>query len=472
VSLRPGSRGILFRVTADQAWVGAPGELPAALIERVRGLGSSSAPVPGSHASAAWRTVEPELEVGVIYPWRETDANPWGRGPLIYIFGLLSLAAVGAGWLFAQELAAPLRALERHARRLGRGELDQPIHTGSSDEVGGLANALEASRRSLKQTLAEVRELNASLEERVKTRTAELEQTNAQLARALQALAAAQEAMVNAEKLASLGRLSAGIAHEVNNPLNFVKNALPPLQRSLGELKGALEASRLDPALPDAELAQKARALAERWKALGLEATLAEVDEVVRVMGHGVDRMAQILRALLDFSRQAPEAPPVRFDLDEAVRSALSLLRHDLRDRVQVKVDLGEVRSLVGQPGPLGQVLVNLVKNGAEAIEGSGTIEIRARLVEGGVELAVQDSGAGMSPEALQRAFEPFFSTKPVGKGTGLGLAMVHGIVQKHGGSVRLSSTPGAGTTVTLVLPQAPGDDRHPPGEPPRSPAH
>ncbi len=452
--LRHDSPAVLFLVHPDRVWSAREVHLPDVFYERIREADSGTAPVPGVHASATWRRISPTVQLGVFFPWRESDTGPWGRAPLAFVFVSLLVAAVGAMLLFSQELAAPIRELERAARRLGRGDLDTPISITEADEVGSLATALETSRQKLKQTLQEVRELNAALEERVRERTAELEQRNSELADALARLAEVQDQVVQAEKLASLGRLSAGIAHEVNNPLNFVKNTLPPLKSALAQLSTALKQTQFDPLASDAELARQARAFHAEREKQNLDGTLEEIDDVVRVMSNGVDRMGTILRALLDFSRQTPEGKPERFSLDEAVRGALALLRHDLRDRIDVKVELNGVQMLIGQPGPLGQVLVNLVKNGAEAIEGPGTIEIRARHDGDKVELSVHDSGKGMAPEAVQHAFEPFFTTKPVGKGTGLGLAMVHGIVQKHGGSVRLTSTPGQGTTVILCLPQ------------------
>jgi signal transduction histidine kinase len=433
----------------------APLALPESLTQRVAVEESGIAAVPALHASAAWRHLPGAVRVGVVQPWRSAGQGAWSSVPLIFVFVSLLVAAIGAMWLFAQELTTPVRALAHAAARLGRGELDEPIVTTAADEVGSLASALEVSRRQLKHTLNEVRQLNAGLEQRVKDRTAALESTNGELGRAMGALRAAQQQVVATEKLASLGRLSAGIAHEVNNPLNFVKNALPPLKLALDDIGRVVAAVDLDPSRTDAELASRIRQLIAERKRGDVETSLAESRDVVRIMENGVARMALILRALLDFSRQSPEEHPVKFELAPAIESALALLRHDLRDRVDVTLDVEGVDALVAQPGPIGQVIINLVKNGIEAIDGRGTIRIGARrTAPHEVELSVHDSGKGMQPEAIQRAFEPFFTTKPVGKGTGLGLSMVHGIVLKHGGAVTIDSVPGQGTTVRITLPQ------------------
>jgi signal transduction histidine kinase len=472
---REDSPGKLFLVKGDEAiWTEVPVWLSPAFVDKVRAEPSGAAPVPGSLASATWRSLPDGSRLGVLYPWRFVELGSFSRTSLGVVFLALLGAAGGAMLLFAQEIGLPLGKLAHAAKLLGQGELSVPIAPTSTDEVGSLATALDTSRVQLLRMLTEVRELNQGLEQRVTARTQELQTTNGELNRALQALAAAQEQVVRTEKLASLGRLSAGIAHEVNNPLNFVKNALGPLRLGVDELTGWLQQAQLDPSLPDAEVARRARALAKVLGQGNAQATLDELQEVVKVMGNGVDRMSQILGALLGFSRQAPEARPEWVPLRPAVDQALALLRHTLQGRVDVQVDLGPVEALWGQPGPLGQVLMNLIKNGAEAIEGPGTLRIEARLEPRAgpaaaaasgpeaeragpaqqVRLAITDSGKGMPPEVLQHAFEPFFTTKPVGQGTGLGLAMVHGIVQKHAGQTAITSTPGQGTTVTLVLPQ------------------
>ena len=436
-------------------WSSAPLADPAALRDAVGAGDSGIGSVPALRGSMAWRTLPGRLRVGVIQPWHRADQGMAGGAPLVFVFVSLLVASIGAMWLFAQELTAPVRALARAAVRLGHGELDEPILSTAADEVGVLAFNLEISRQQLQRTLLDVRELNASLEERVIDRTAALQAANAELQVALEALGDAQEQVVAAEKLASLGRLSAGIAHEVNNPLNFVKNALPPLKQTLGQLASLVESVALDPEASDAELATRVRALIASGRRGEVKENLAETFEIMKTMEHGVSRMAQTLRALLDFSRQAPDEAPVRFELRPAVEGALALLRHDLRGRVEVVLELSEVPSVVAQPGSLGEVLVNLVKNGAEAIQGPGKIVITARQpAPSQVELVVADSGQGMSADAVRRAFEPFFTTKPVGKGTGLGLAMVHAFAHKHGGTVQIESTQGRGTTVILSLPQ------------------
>ncbi|MGC4114263.1 MAG: ATP-binding protein [Myxococcales bacterium] len=256
--------------------------------------------------------------------------------------------------------------------------------------------------------------------------------------------------------MASLGRLVAGIAHEINNPLNFVQNGMGPLKSALGQLS-QLASLAPSPQASEAELLVAARAAAELRQKAGLDATLQDVEDLLRVMGNGVTRMGAIVRALRDFSRQSASEAPEPVELERLVDDAAALLRHDLKGRIELLKKLGPTGPVRCQPGPLTQVFLNLLKNAAQAMEGPGTITVSSAAVDGGVEIRVADTGKGIPAEDLPKIFEPFYTTKPVGEGTGLGLAIVHGIVEKHGGRIACSSQPGQGTEFTLFLPQGSG---------------
>ncbi|MBI5547052.1 MAG: HAMP domain-containing protein, partial [Deltaproteobacteria bacterium] len=425
-------------------------ELPQRLAEAVR-LGTPAyGALPRLQASVAFGPVGPLAALGVLKPWRD----PGRRDvlPLLFIFAALGLASAGLVLVAAQELTGPLRTLAQGARRMGQGDLVRPIPPPDSDEMGELAAAMEWARRELAAKVRSVEDLNASLEQRVLLRTAELEHANRELGSALSKLNAAKEEIVQAEKMASLGRLVAGIAHEINNPLNFVQNGLPPLKRAIDDLAQVV---RLLPA-PDADegsWTKGARAATQLRRSLGLDATLADAEDLLRVMGNGVTRMGAIVRALRDFSRQSAEGAMEPVELERLVDDAAALLRHDLRGRVEIVKELEEAGPIACQAGPLTQVFMNLLKNAAQAIEGPGLIKVSCRSVEGGVEVRIADNGKGIPPESLTKIFEPFYTTKPVGEGTGLGLAIVHGIVQKHRGRISCTSQPGKGTEFTLFLP-------------------
>ena len=228
---------------------------------------------------------------------------------------------------------------------------------------------------------------------------------------------------MRSEKLASVGRLVAGIAHEINNPVNAVINSLGPLEETLAQIRGA----------SDSELASTAQ-------------------EMLGVIQRGAARTKAIVQALHNYSR-GEEAATREVQLARSIDDSLDLLRHPLR-QVKVIKEVEPGARIVGFPGQIDQVLINLLTNAAQAMgEKGGTIRVGARERADGVEMYVSDDGPGIPPEVLPRIFDPFFTTKDVGEGSGLGLSIVHGIVDRHGGRIDVDSAPGKGTTFRVLFP-------------------
>jgi signal transduction histidine kinase len=283
------------------------------------------------------------------------------------------------------------------------------------------AIALENSR-----TYQELVELNASLERRVLERTEQVEASNRDLERALDELKATEVQLVQSEKMASLGRLVAGIAHEINNPVSFIATSVEPLKRRLERAAG--EAS---PAI---------------------QKVLGEAQEIVDVMARGAERTATIVKGLRTFSR-LHEATRKLADLNDGLDVNLRLLESRWVDRIVVHRDYGDVPEVECDPGQMNQVFMNLLANACDALAGGGNLWIRTRADGARVTIEIRDDGCGMPPDVLQHAFDPFFTTKDVGQGTGLGLSISHGIVAAHGGTLEAESEPGAGTTFRIILP-------------------
>jgi signal transduction histidine kinase len=270
-------------------------------------------------------------------------------------------------------------------------------------------------------------ELNASLERRVHERTEELEASNTELGTALTELQSAQVQLVQSEKMASLGRLVAGVAHEINNPVSFISSSIPALQRRLE--KAGYDAS------PD------------------LERVLGEAREIVEVMARGAERTAAIVKDLRSFSR-LNEAARKPSDLNAGLDVSLRLLESQWRDRITLHRAFGTLPLVDCDPGQVNQVFMNLLANACEAaVAGRGNIWVTTHAVGTDVVVTVRDDGHGIAPDALGRVFDPFFTTKDVGAGTGLGLAISQGIVAAHGGRIDVESVPGAGATFRVILP-------------------
>ena len=333
------------------------------------------------------------------------------------------LAALGA------ELALPLLLRDELIGVLLVGPKRSGLSYGADDVefLRALANqaaiALE-NARSYEALVA----LNARLEERVRERTSQLEGANHELAEAYAELKNAEVQLVHSEKMASLGRLVAGVAHEINNPVSFIATSVVPLRR------------RLEIAAEDAP--------PEVVK------LLREAEEIVDVMARGAERTAAIVKDLRSFSRLG-EATRKLVDLHEGLDVSVRLLEPRWRDRIVVHRDYGALPFVECDPGQVNQVFVNLIANACDAIAGTGNLWITTRAADGVVTVTVRDDGPGMTPEVRQRIFDPFFTTKDVGGGTGLGLAVSHGVVAAHGGRIEVESAPGAGATFRVVLPIA-----------------
>jgi signal transduction histidine kinase len=338
--------------------------------------------------------------------------------------------ALGLVLLMVRDMVSPVRALEERSDEMARGELARPVPpSGEADEIGRLSFAFEEMRRALRDKLRSTESLNVDLEREVRRRTEVLEQRNAELHDALEKLRRAQNDLIRSEKLASMGRLVAGIAHEINNPVNAVINTLAPLEEAI-----------------KAMVAERDSAAAAR----GAD----EAQEMLRVVQRGAARTKAIVQALHNYSR-GDEQRPRELVVARSVDDTLDLLRHRLRN-VRVEKEIDPELRLHGFPGQIDQVFMNLISNAAQAVgtrDNGGTIRIAAQKKAEDVEITVADDGPGIPPDVIPKIFDPFFTTKDVGEGSGLGLSIVHGIVDRHGGRIMVESQVGTGTTFRIVLP-------------------
>ena len=255
-----------------------------------------------------------------------------------------------------------------------------------------------------------------------------MEQRTDELNRTLQELRMQQAHLIQSEKLSSLGQMVAGVAHEINTPLGYALSNVETVKESLVIVEAAGGLSE------DAQ---------ER---------MVEADVLLEDSMHGMNQIDELVKSLKNFSRMDRSATEV-FDLNEGLETALKICQNQLKGRVEVERDLGEIPAIHCAPSQLNQVFLNLINNGAQAIDGHGLITLRTRHVGEQVQVQIQDSGCGMDAETQAHIFEPFFTTKAVGEGTGLGLSIVFRIIEDHGGSIEVDSTPGRGTCFTLLLP-------------------
>ncbi|WP_224242147.1 PAS domain-containing sensor histidine kinase [Hyalangium gracile] len=265
-----------------------------------------------------------------------------------------------------------------------------------------------------------------------------------------------QVQLVRAEKLASLGQLAAGIAHEINNPVSYVTSNLRLLEQQLAELRPLLELQRellegagAEDRVLSADQLSRLRAL---WERADVEYLLAELPEVLHESLTGTRRIKEIVQSLRSFARE-DEDRPQEVDLNGELESTLRMVWNELKYKCEVKRDFGTLPPVTCYPTQITQVFTNLLVNAAQAIETQGEIRVRTWRREHEAVVEISDTGKGMTPETLARLFTPFFTTKPRGQGTGLGLSISRDIITRHGGRIEVRSEPGQGSTFTVYLP-------------------
>jgi len=310
---------------------------------------------------------------------------------------------------------------------------------------------LALSFREIDRANAKLSDANETLEEQVEARTKDLSS-------ALGELRASQAQLVQSEKMASLGTMVAGVAHEINTPLGYARSNTEIVRGSLGDMRNLMSAQ--DRALrlmtsegaSDEEVAN-AMAEAEAQRAnLNPEEMMDDLSNLLVDTDHGLGQISELVLSLKDFSR-VDRSRNDHFDINAGIDSALKIANNQLKHRVEVVRQFGQLPQVECSPSQLNQVFLNLFTNAAQAIEGEGKIYVHTAAESGGIAIRILDTGCGMSEEVRARIFEPFFTTKPVGKGTGLGLSIVFRIIEEHGGRIDVRSSPGKGSEFIIHLP-------------------
>lgn len=275
----------------------------------------------------------------------------------------------------------------------------------------------------------------------------ELKVANQQIKSSFQELKQTQAQLVQSENLVSLGTLVAGVAHEINNPINFVYGSMKLMEDNLIAITELIK--ELDN-LPRTEVHDEhIRQVKEK---LDLDFVLDDVHKIVKNVTTGAERVKEIVNNLRTFSR-TDTTVKVPVNIHEGIDSTLSLLYHEYKNRIDIIREYDSLPTILGHPGRLNQVFMNLLHNAFQAIEGEGTIRIHTLTQNGTALLEFTDTGMGISEEHIKNIFDPFFTTKKVGQGTGLGLSISYSIIKDHNGQIEVKSTVGKGTKFTIRLP-------------------
>ena len=339
---------------------------------------------------------------------------------------------------------------------LGAKQSGQPLGSAEVDVLRTLANQTAIALQNARSYHA-LAELNRVLDEKVQEQTGALRDSNTRLRLAYEDLKSAQAQIVQSEKMASLGQLVAGVAHELNNPASFVHGGLANLTEYLEAFVAVIakyeQLAGTDPALREEIEAARADA--------GLDYLLRETPELLRICTEGSERIKAIVEDLRIFVRADPGGG-VSTDVTAAIEATLGLLGdHVARGGIAVVKEYQPVPSVRAHATQLNQVWMNLLRNAMDAVAGRPEPEIRVRVrplpagesAGASIEVEITDNGSGIPTDVVGRVFDPFFTTKPVGQGTGLGLSIAYGAVRSHGGTIAVHSEPDTGTTMTVRLP-------------------
>ena len=288
------------------------------------------------------------------------------------------------------------------------------------------------------------------LEEKVHERTQLIASQKEDLEKAIEELRNTQDQLVQQEKMATVGQMTAGIAHEINNPINYISNNTDALIMDMSDVR---EIVKRVLALSSDDGKEAIDGLIKLREDIDLEYLVSEIEDLVKGIKTGTERTTEIIKSLRYISYR-DQKEKVKTDIHESINSALSILSNNYKGRIKIRKLYGDIPHIYAYPGELNQVFMNLINNSIQAIEHEGLISVNTSQKDDQyIEIKISDNGKGISKEGLKHVFEPFYTTKEIGKGTGLGLSISYGIIESHGGHISVNSEEGKGVEFTISLP-------------------
>ncbi len=445
-------QGSIVGLTGDKSWLGkniseflsgsddilAQIKTGEEFLDFNSGLFYAFSPVQVGKTSKPW-------SVGIISPAKhlteDVTAKIWKE---ISLFAVILLVMISLSVLVTRRMTGHLSQLLAAMSRVKDGELNHTVEIKSNDEIGQVAEIFNEMTAKLRENMDALADHQEKLEDTVKQRTKELKI-------AYDNLKATQAQLLHKEKMASIGQLAAGVAHEVNNPIGFVKSNLGALDKYLHRLNDYvdIQGSML------AELAddEQTKELKKHRRKLKIDLVQDDATSLVEESMDGVDRVKEIVQSLKDFSR-VDQADFQKVDINQCLDETVMIMSKDLDDKATMHKKYGDLPLTICSPQQLNQAFMNILLNAAQAIEEKGTITLNTWLGGDSIFISIADTGVGIAEEDISRLFDPFFTTNDVGEGTGLGLSIVYDIITKeHKGEISVESEPGTGSIFTIRLP-------------------
>lgn len=393
------------------------------------------------------------LLVKVLYPIDEFIKATLRSLFMTTVLLLIGIAIIYSTIRVVKRLVEPIHTLVDATEELSKGNLDVKADIITEDEIGQLAISFNRMAKDLKENINELQEYKNELEIKVAQRTEELEKSNKDLSEAYKQLKSTQAQLVHSEKMASLGQLVAGVAHELNNPINFIYGNMPHLKNYIEDIKQLI--SKYEEIDINEDLKEEIKELKEE---INWEFMLPDLDLLITDCNNGAQRTKDIIQDLKNFSRLG-EAEFKNSDIHEGIDSTLNILNSSIKNKIEIIKDYGNFGKIECYPDQLNQVFMNLISNAVQAMpedkvtSKDAKIWISTTKKDDKIIITIKDNASGIPKDFLNRIFDPFYTTKPVGEGTGLGLSITYGIIEKHGGKIDVQSEENNGTTFIITLP-------------------
>jgi len=381
------------------------------------------------------------------------------------LFALVLTVLIG---LFtAKGIIQPVLRLNETTKKFAAGDWNQKLELNRSDELGQLANSFNSMGEQVKKSFFALEEANATLEKRVQERTKELSIANedlrssqAELSKAYEELKASQAQLIQSEKMASLGQMVAGVAHEINTPLGYIKSNVEMTKGIFAEVEDlvgqydTMTQLMFSPDTTEEELNQQIANVSELSEGFReddmFEDTKAIYDDII----YGLEQISELVLNLKDFSR-VDQGKVRDTSMNDCLDSVLVIGKNVIGPKIQVDKQYADIPSIACSPSQINQVLLNIITNAAQAVDtDNGKITLRTTFDDEYVYTEIEDNGKGIPEDVQAKIFDPFFTTKAVGEGTGLGLSISYKIIEQHNGKIEVSSEVGKGTKFLITLPR------------------